>query len=204
MKLNAKIIWCYFQLQETDKRDRETQLNAALSRSLPNIANNVQQESKNSSTITTKHRFEKIAHTKKLSRRSEDKETSQQHLEQSGIFQFNLCNLQEVDESTPNVKANERKIAPRENSNAFNERKFALRENPNVLNNGRTRQKLDKDQIGRISRRKKWRESCKCMRCEMMKRQFQEGDAHYTKWGIYPCQNTKRNKYYEQYFYDSD
>ena len=34
---------------------------------------------------------------------------------------------------------------------------------------------------------RKWKENCRCLRCQMLKRQFQEGDSHYGLWGRYPC-----------------
>ncbi|KAL8595853.1 hypothetical protein ACOMHN_012271 [Nucella lapillus] len=36
---------------------------------------------------------------------------------------------------------------------------------------------------------RKWKEDCQCLRCQMLKRQFREGDSHYTLWGRYPCHN---------------
>ncbi|XP_033751014.1 uncharacterized protein LOC117335166 isoform X1 [Pecten maximus] len=72
---------------DSEKRDRESQLNAALSKSLPNIATSVQQDTKAGVAAATKHRFEKFAHTKKLSRRNDEKEKEEdgQHLVQSGV-----------------------------------------------------------------------------------------------------------------------
>ncbi|XP_033751017.1 uncharacterized protein LOC117335166 isoform X4 [Pecten maximus] len=74
-------------IQDSEKRDRESQLNAALSKSLPNIATSVQQDTKAGVAAATKHRFEKFAHTKKLSRRNDEKEKEEdgQHLVQSGV-----------------------------------------------------------------------------------------------------------------------
>ncbi|XP_069137025.1 uncharacterized protein [Argopecten irradians] len=74
-------------VQDSDKRERESQLNAALSKSLPNIATSVQTDTKAGVAAATKHRFEKFAHTKKLSRRNDEKEKEEdgQNLVQSGV-----------------------------------------------------------------------------------------------------------------------
>jgi hypothetical protein len=34
---------------------------------------------------------------------------------------------------------------------------------------------------------RKWKEDCQCLRCQMLKREFKEGDSHYGLWGRYPC-----------------
>ncbi|XP_021358929.1 uncharacterized protein LOC110453985 isoform X3 [Mizuhopecten yessoensis] len=90
-KVNIQVLihfarWRCGQL-DSDKGYRESQLNAALSKSLPNIATSVPQDTKASVAAATKHRFEKFAHTKKLSRRTDEieKEDDGQHLEQSGV-----------------------------------------------------------------------------------------------------------------------
>lgn len=157
-----------------------------MSKSLPNIANATQQES----TKSPKHRYEKIAHSKRLMKRSHDKESNNtketQILEQSGIYQIELGEI--GDDVVSSGKLSERKILSPVNE----------------TNSARTREQLQNDRIGRRSRRQKWRDNCKCMRCEIMKRQFVEGDDHYTKWGIYPCQQFNRQKYFNHYFYDSD
>lgn len=128
-----------------------------------------------------KHRFEKFSHTKTISTRKQQdvyNVKDGQSLEQSGIYQINFNSINEGDNDT----------VPKEN----------------IKNSAKSRHALEKDSIGRVSRRQKWRDNCKCMRCEIMKRQFQEGDMHYSKWGIYPCQQLNRKKYFDHYFYDSD
>lgn len=69
-------------MQAQDKH-LEVNLNPAMSKSLPNIANASQQET----TKSPKHRYEKIAHSKRLMKRSHDKESNNsketQILEQS-------------------------------------------------------------------------------------------------------------------------
>lgn len=70
------------EVQAQDKH-LEVNLNPAMSKSLPNIANASQQET----TKSPKHRYEKIAHSKRLMKRSHDKESNNsketQILEQS-------------------------------------------------------------------------------------------------------------------------
>ena len=185
-------------------------MNSAISRSLPNIATAVQNENRNS-LANTKHRFEKFTNTKKLQNRiPEEKDSSSkkdvqpnpQPLEKSGIYQIDLSSL--TDSSEPN--SNGPKTERIDRNAPFTTRTIGTikEETPSGRNSSATRHKLENDKIGRRSRRKKWRDNCKCMRCEIMKRQFTEGDEHYTKWGIYPCINLSRKKYYHQYFYDSD
>ncbi|RUS82037.1 hypothetical protein EGW08_010193 [Elysia chlorotica] len=36
---------------------------------------------------------------------------------------------------------------------------------------------------------RKWKENCECLRCQMLRREFKEGDEHYSLWGQYPCHN---------------
>ncbi|KAK3096536.1 hypothetical protein FSP39_001107 [Pinctada imbricata] len=195
-----------------ESSDREKDLSSSISRSLPNIAQAVQNEAK-TQTNNAKHRFEKFTNTKKLTtRKAETKESPkkeetshpQQPLEKSGIYQIDLSSLAEKSEpSTADSSHTERSqrhapLGPRFIG--------TIKEEPSGRNSSAasSRRQLETDKIGRRSRRKKWRDNCKCMRCEIMKRQFIEGDDHYSKWGIYPCMNLSRKKYYHQYFYDSD
>ncbi|GFN80365.1 hypothetical protein PoB_000687100 [Plakobranchus ocellatus] len=34
---------------------------------------------------------------------------------------------------------------------------------------------------------RKWKDNCECLRCQMLRREFKEGDEHYSLWGQYPC-----------------
>ena len=34
---------------------------------------------------------------------------------------------------------------------------------------------------------RKWKEDCDCLRCQMLRREYKEGDEHYSLWGQYPC-----------------
>ncbi|XP_035825462.1 uncharacterized protein LOC106011644 [Aplysia californica] len=34
---------------------------------------------------------------------------------------------------------------------------------------------------------KKWKDDCDCLRCQMLRRQYKEGDEQYKLWGQYPC-----------------
>ena len=36
---------------------------------------------------------------------------------------------------------------------------------------------------------RKWKENCDCLRCQMLRREYKEGDDHYSLWGQYPCHN---------------
>ncbi|GFR98552.1 hypothetical protein ElyMa_006352900 [Elysia marginata] len=36
---------------------------------------------------------------------------------------------------------------------------------------------------------RKWKENCECLRCQMLRREYKEGDEHYSLWGQYPCHN---------------
>lgn len=167
-----------------------------MSKSLPNVANIGTQEVNKSTTNSYKHRYERIAQQKRLLQRKQENKKKQesegQHLEQSGIYQIEIGDFPNSDE-----------IPKRFSKNTIG----TILENE--ISSGRhsrqTRFRLENDTIGRRSRRKKWRENCKCMRCEIMHRQYEERDDHYSKWGIYPCQqHLARQKYFNQYFYDSD
>ncbi|XP_062594868.1 uncharacterized protein LOC134256220 [Saccostrea cucullata] len=59
---------------ETQVKDKEKDLSSSLSRSLPNIATAVQNDTKNSS----KHRFERISYSKKLQTRSVEKKEKEE------------------------------------------------------------------------------------------------------------------------------
>lgn len=188
-------------------------LSSSLSRSLPNIATAVQNDAKPAS----KHRFERISYSKKLQTRSvekKDKEDEQavtespskslQELEKSGIYHIDLSNLTGVVHIQKDIQSE--RIDRGEVLNFQNRSMSTIRENSpfTARSSADIRSRLEKDRLGRRSRRKKWKDNCKCMRCEIMKRQFTEGDDHYSKWGIYPCQQFNRKKYFNQYFYDSD
>ena len=45
----------------------------------------------------------------------------------------------------------------------------------------------DSKSDGDIHIKKKWKDHCGCLRCQMIKRQWQEGDELYKVWGNYPC-----------------
>eukprot|EP00105_Crassostrea_gigas_P009851 XP_011424954.1 PREDICTED: uncharacterized protein LOC105326546 isoform X5 [Crassostrea gigas] len=194
-------------------KEKEKDLSSSLSRSLPNIATAVQNDAKPAS----KHRFERISYSKKLQTRSvekKDKEDEQavteapsnslQELEKSGIYHIDLSNLTGVVHIQKDIQSE--RIDRGEVLNFQNRSMSTIRENSpfTARSSADIRSRLEKDRLGRRSRRKKWKDNCKCMRCEIMKRQFTEGDDHYSKWGIYPCQQFNRKKYFNQYFYDSD
>ncbi|CAC5396899.1 unnamed protein product [Mytilus coruscus] len=171
-------------------------LNGTLSKSLPNVAD-VDNEVNKPSNNSSKHRYERIAQKKTLLNRKPDKVENEdkegQPLEQSGIYQFDITG--EFPTSGD--------VTQRFSKNTIG----TILENETLSghNSRQTRCRLENDRIGRRSRRKKWRDNCKCMRCEIMHRQYEERDDHYTKWGIYPCQqHLARQKYFKQYFYDSD
>lgn len=168
-----------------------------MSRSLPNVANVGTQELTNPAPNSTKHRYERIAQQKRLlnrkSAKKEKEEKEGQQLEQSGIYQI------DINDEFPTSGD----VTHRFSKNTIGT--ILEHEALSGRNSRQTRFRLENDAIGRRSRRKKWRENCKCMRCEIMHRQYEERDDHYSKWGIYPCQqHLARQKFYKQYFYDSD
>ena len=40
---------------------------------------------------------------------------------------------------------------------------------------------------GNYMLRKKWKDDCECLRCQMLRRQYKDGDDAYSGWGQYPC-----------------
>ncbi|XP_052701157.1 uncharacterized protein LOC128178159 isoform X2 [Crassostrea angulata] len=211
--IQVTIHFMRWKFNETQIKEKEKDLSSSLSRSLPNIATAVQNDAKPAS----KHRFERISYSKKLQTRSvekKDKEDEQavteapsnslQELEKSGIYHIDLSNLTGVVHIQKDIQSE--RIDRGEVLNFQNRSMSTIRENSpfTARSSADIKSRLEKDRLGRRSRRKKWKDNCKCMRCEIMKRQFTEGDDHYSKWGIYPCQQFNRKKYFNQYFYDSD
>lgn len=199
-------------------KEKEKDMSSSLSRSLPNIASAVQNDA---SKAASKHRFERISYSKKLQTRSGEKkdreddpgsqsqqppphEHSLQELEKSGIYHIDLSNLTGVVHIQKDIQTE--RMDRSDVMNLQNRSMSTIRENSpyTARSSADIKHRLESDKIGRRSRRKKWKDNCKCMRCEIMKRQFTEGDDHYSKWGIYPCQQFNRKKYFNQYFYDSD
>ncbi|XP_067664823.1 uncharacterized protein [Haliotis asinina] len=50
----------------------------------------------------------------------------------------------------------------------------------------RSNQGSDAQSDGALAHRK-WKENCGCLRCQMIKRYWSEGDSQYKIWGEYPC-----------------
>ena len=47
---------------------------------------------------------------------------------------------------------------------------------------------FERNDVGNMVVHVKWNESCKCMRCKLMKNDYEVGrNEHYTQWGKYPC-----------------
>lgn len=52
----------------------------------------------------------------------------------------------------------------------------------------------------------KWRDDCDCLRCDIIRRQFAEGDmTSYRNWGNYPCMKLSKSRgSNDTFYYDSD
>nr|XP_022330226.1 uncharacterized protein LOC111128722 isoform X3 [Crassostrea virginica] len=216
--IQVTIHFTRWKYTHSEIKEKEKDMSSSLSRSLPNIASAVQNDA---SKAASKHRFERISYSKKLQARSGEKkdreedpgaqsqqppahEQTLQELEKSGIYHIDLSNLTGVVHIQKDIQTE--RMDRSDVMNLQNRSMSTIRENSpyTARSSADIKHRLESDKIGRRSRRKKWKDNCKCMRCEIMKRQFTEGDDHYSKWGIYPCQQFNRKKYFNQYFYDSD
>lgn len=114
-------------------------------------------------------------------------------LQQSGIYQLDLSN---VRNEIPPVN-----YAPRPpRGEATSARTYKSRQYE--LKGSRQRDTASGNAMGRLSKQK-WRDDCDCLRCTMMRRQYNDGDVNaYKNWGNYPC--IKLGKYRPESDYDSD
>jgi len=109
-----------------------------------------------------------------------------QSLEQSGIYQLDFSS---VRNEIPPVSHGQQPP-----SSAHTERGYRTR-NPRFYSGGLTR--------GREIRQK-WRDDCDCLRCDIMRRQYLEGDiTSYQNWGNYPCMRLAKSRA-SSHYYDSD
>lgn len=107
-------------------------------------------------------------------------------LEKSGIYQIDLSS---VRNEIPPV-AHE----PLPPLSAQTERSYRSRKQQRSSKYGR-KKVIDK----------KWRDDCDCLRCDIIRRQFAEGDFEsYKNWGNYPCMKLSKSRASSDMFYDSD
>lgn len=111
-----------------------------------------------------------------------------QTLEQSGIYQLDFSSVR--NEIPPVTHG------PHPPSSANTERSYRARKSASRFHSG-----------GRFRGREigqKWRDDCDCLRCDIMRRQYLEGDlTSYHNWGNYPCMKLSKSRA-SSYYYDSD
>lgn len=115
-----------------------------------------------------------------------------QSLEQSGIYQLDFSSVR--NEIPPVTHG------PHPPTSANTERSYLARKQAfpgaRFHSGGKSRQGRELGQ--------KWRDDCDCLRCDIMRRQYMEGDiSSYQNWGNYPCMKLSKSRA-SSYYYDSD
>lgn len=96
--IQVTIHFTRWKFNETQIKEKEKDLSSSLSRSLPNIATAVQNDTKPAS----KHRFERISYSKKLQTRSVEKKDKE---DEQAVTESPSKSLQELEKSDSRVKA---------------------------------------------------------------------------------------------------
>lgn len=106
-------------------------------------------------------------------------------LEQSGIYQIDLSNVRNEIPPVP--------PEPLPPVSAQTERSY------------RARKQIRSSKLKKKTIDQKWRDDCDCLRCDIIRRQFAEGDfKSYQNWGNYPCMKLSKSRASSDMFYDSD
>jgi hypothetical protein len=106
-------------------------------------------------------------------------------LEQSGIYQIDLSNVRNEIPPVPHD--------PLPPVSAQTERSY------------RARKQIRSSKVKKKVIDQKWRDDCDCLRCDIIRRQFAEGDfKSYQNWGNYPCMKLSKSRASSDMFYDSD
>ena len=120
-------------------------------------------------------------------------------LEQSGMYQLDLSNLR--NEIPPVHHDPLTHIG-----SAHTERGYRRRNSGKQSRKGSSGRRRLLPQVPQAKEvEKKWRDGCDCLRCNMMRQQYAEGDEGYKNWGNYPCINVSKSKLRrDMYAYDTD
>ncbi|KAH3832574.1 hypothetical protein DPMN_105866 [Dreissena polymorpha] len=135
--------------------------------------------------------------------RKEDGKSELLLLQKSSIYQIDLSS---VRNEIPPVTYEPRPPESYKSESARTDRNLSKRRFLELKNGDLAMRDSASGNIkGRVLK-KKWRDDCDCLRCDIMRRQYMEGDMHsYKNWGSYPCMKLAKSRPgSESFYYESD